>query len=284
MMDDTSAGVNDGFYGTGFDSSQELPTDESLQAAHEQMAQQMIHTDNSPFLQVDNSLNVNPYLPTQFPMLNAPASVNGLIAEGAPESDGTLVRYYPTLLDDMAYVDHTTNDFLVLLSYDPSGALQSRRVQAASVLLGYSPGHTVSWSDLESDSANLSVWPEEGIVPTDPVQSMAAPAGAHCLDGNGVVCSTGGHNDVQVAPGVYRREFGTCYNHGVAFGHCAVIMNTTTAPITVQSSWLTNSYRSQIRMAGGDVQSGGTVDPNGAPFLAGTTTVAAQDAMLVAGS
>jgi hypothetical protein len=282
MMDDSSAGVNDGFYGTGFASSQEISTDAALQAAHEQMAQAMTHTDGSPFLQVDNSLNVNSNLPTPFPMLDNPGTVNGVLAEGAPMSNGHLVSYYSTLLDDMAHVDHTGKDFIVLLSYDTSGAVQSRRVQAASVLLGYSPGHTVSWSDLETDTANLSVWPEEGIVPTDPVQSMAAPGGTDCLDGNGVVCSTGGHNDVQVAPGVYRREFGACYNQGVAFGGCATIMNTTTSPVTVQSSWLTNSYRSQITMNGGDVQSGGSLNLNGAPCTAGSTTVGAQDAMLLA--
>ena len=50
-------------------------------------------------------------------------------------------------------------------------------------LLGYAPGHTVSWSDLETNNNNLAVWPEEGIVPTQPIQSMGQPAGASCLDG-----------------------------------------------------------------------------------------------------
>ena len=45
------------------------------------------------------------------------------------------------------------------------------------------------------------------------------------LAGNGNVCSTGGHNDIQVAPGVYRREFGTCYDKGVRFGACAAIVS-----------------------------------------------------------
>jgi hypothetical protein len=224
---------------------------------------------------------VNPNLPPPFAMLGDPSTVNGVIAEGAPEDNGTLVSYYSTMLDDMAYVDQTPNDFIVLLSYDPSGSLQSRRVQAASVLLGYSPGHTVSWSDLETSSTRLAVWPEEGIVPTSPVQTMGAPGGTGCLAGTGAVCASGGHNDLQVAPGVYRREFAACENQGVAFGACAVIVNTTGSPVTVQPGWLTQTYQHQVTMTGGDVQSGGTVNLAGAPFTAGATTIAPQDAAIL---
>ena len=205
-----------------------------------------------------------------------------MIAEGAPESDGTLTGYYSTLLDEMAYVDHTANDFVVLLSYDQSGAPQSRFVQAATILLGYSSGHTVSWSDLETDSRDLAVWPEEGIVPADPVQTMSAPGGADCLAGQGIVCSSGGHNSLQVAPGVYRREFGECYDQGAAFGDCASIVNTTGTPVTVKGSWLTQSYGHQVTLNGGDVQSGGRVNLTGARFTPGATTVPAYGALLLA--
>jgi hypothetical protein len=281
MMDDSAAGMSDELYGTGFASSQEIATDGALQAGHKAMASAVTRSNGAPFLQVDNGLNVNPYLPTPFPLLNNPSTVNGVIAEGSPEYNGTLISYYPTLLDDMAYVDHTPNDFVVLLSYDRSGAVRSRRVQAASVLLGYSRGHTVSWSNLETNSTNLAVWPEEGIVPTGPVQTMAEPAGSGCLAGTGVVCSSGGHSDLQVAPGVYRREFRTCYEQSVAFGACAVIMNTTGSPVTVQAAWLKQRYQHQVTMSGGDVQSGGTVNLAGAPFTPGSTTIAPQDATIL---
>jgi hypothetical protein len=245
------------------------------------MAAAMTHTNGTPFLQIDNTLDPNPYLAVPFSMLNNPSSVTGLVSEGAPMSDGTLTPYYPGLLDEMAYVDHTSNDFIALLSYDRSGSLRARLVQEATVLVGYSAGHTVDWSDLEQNSSDLSAWPEEGIVPTNPVQSMSAPGGADCLAGQGIVCSSGGHNTLQVAPGVYRREFADCYNHGVAFGQCATIINTTSSAVTVQGSWLTQSYGHQITMNGGDVQSGGTVNLAGATFTAGTTTVSADDAMLL---
>jgi hypothetical protein len=281
MMDDTSGSLSNVTFGTGFSSSDEITSDAQLQATHDQMAATMTHTSGKPFLQIDNGLSANNYLSTPFPMLNNTTGVEGVLVEGAPMDDGTLNAYYSTLLDEMAYVDQTANDFVVLLSYDTSGSLQARRVQAATTLLGYSAGHTVSWSDLEQNSSDLSAWPEEGIVPTNPVQSMSAPGGADCLAGQGIVCSSGGHNTLQVAPGVYRREFADCYNHGVAFGQCATIINTTSSAVTVQGSWLTQSYGHQITMNGGDVQSGGTVNLAGATFTAGTTTVSADDAMLL---
>jgi len=281
MMDDSPESLSEDIYGTGYSTSQEITTDAGLGAAHEQMAAAMTHTNGTPFTQIDNALDPNPSLTPPFSMLNNPSSVTGLITEGAPEDNGTLTPYYGSLLDDMAYVDHTTNDFVVLLSYDPSGSLQSRRVQAATTLLGYAPGHTVSWSDLETNSTNLSVFPEEGIVPTNPIQTMSQPAGPGCLQGKGNTCSTGGHNNLQVAPGIYRREFGACYDRGTLFGQCATIINTTSTPITVKSSWLTQNYSSEITMNGGDVQTGGTLDLTGTPFTAGTTTIPADDAALL---
>jgi hypothetical protein len=240
----------------------------------------LTHSDGSSFMQVDNGLSVNPWTTPAFGLLNS-GGVTGLIAEGDPIDNGTITSYYSTLLDDMSYIDHTANDFLVLLSYDPSGSQQARRIQAATVLLGYSPGHIVSWSDLEQNNDDLQVWPEEGIYPTNPVQTMDTPGGSGCLHGNGQVCTTGGHNDLQVAPGVYRREFGDCYDHGTSFGNCAVIVNDTSSPVTIQNNWLTQNYSHQITMQGGDVQNGGTINTTGASFTPGATTVPADNASLL---
>jgi hypothetical protein len=110
---------------------------------------------------------------------------------------------------------------------------------------------------------------------------MDAPTGDGCMQGTGQVCTGGGHLDIQVATGVYRREFRDCYNQGAAIGPCASIVNTTSSPVTIKSSWLTLPLHHQITMNGGDVQSGGTIDVNGAPFTAGSTTVAGQDAALL---
>lgn len=282
MMDDTQPTLSSELYYAGLQSTEEITTDAQLQAAHEAMAAALTHTDGTPFLQIDNALNPNPYLAQAFPMLNHPSAVQGLVAEGFPMYDGTLTNWYASLLDSLAYIDTTQDDFIVMLSYDTSGSLRARRVQAATELLGYDGNHVVSWSDLETDSGDLAVWPEEGIVPTDPLESMGAPGGSGCFSGDGQTCSTGGHNSIEVAPGVYRREFGDCYDQGVSFGPCAAIVNTTSSPVTVQRSWLEQSYGHEITFDGGDVQSGGTVDLTGAPFVAGSSTVGAEDALLLA--
>jgi hypothetical protein len=191
--------------------------------------------------------------------------------------------YYTTLLDEMAYVDSRPNDFIVLLSHDHDGPALARRLQEATVLLGYKPGHVVDWADLEQNNLDLAVWPEEGIYPRQPIESMGAPGGSGCLAGTGVVCSTGGHNDLEVATGVFRREFGVCYDQGMPFGRCAAIVNDTSRPVSVSPSWLSQPYSHQITMTGGDVQSGGTIDTAGARFSPGSTTIPAHDALLLAG-
>ncbi len=281
MMDDTSASLSNLTWGSGYSTSQELGTDPQLQAAHAEMAAAMTHTNGQPFLQIDNGLSPNNNLATPFPMLNDSTGVKGVLTEGSPIANGTLVSYYSTLLDEMAHVNQTSNDFVVLLSYDPSGSPQARRVQAATVLLGYSPGHTVSWSNLETNSSNLAIWPEEGIVPTNPIQTMSTPTGTDCLTGHGAICTTGGHNNLQVAPNIYRREFAACYNQGAPIGPCATIINTTNTPATTQSNWLTQPYTHQITTTGGDIQTGGTIYPTGTTFTPGSTTIPPNDAILL---
>ncbi len=287
MMDDQSSNLDSQlWYSTcGCGASAETASNAALVSAHEAMSAAMTHTSGQPFTQIDNTLPPNPSLPQGFNLLNRSTGVDGLIGEGEPESDGTLDPYYSTLLDQIAYVADETNSFVVPLSYAPAGASyqsQTRRVQEATMLLGYSPGHLVDWADLETGSSDLAVWPEEGIYPTEPVQSMGSPGGSGCLAGSGQVCSTGGHNDLQVAPGVYRREFGACYAQNAAFGACATIVNTTSSPVTVRSGWLTRSYGHEIAFTGGDVQSGGQLSLDGSRFTAGSTSVPAHDAALMA--
>jgi hypothetical protein len=286
MMDDQSSGLSTQLYysSCGCKQTQDVQSSASLRSAHEAMSAAMTHSNGQQFNQIDNTLPANPYLPQGLDMLDK-SGVNGLLKEGSPEYNGHLDPYYSTLLDEISYAADKTRGFVVPLSYGQAGASyqdQSRRVQEATMLLGYSPGHLVDWANLEQGSNNLSVWPEEGIYPTRPLQSMSAPGGSGCLAGSGNVCSTGGHNDIQVAPGVYRREFGACYDKGVQFGACAAIVNTTSSPVTISSSWLKNSYGHVISLTGGDVQSGGSVDLNGRSFTPGSTTVAPHDATLLA--
>lgn len=283
MLDDQTSTLGAEFYYAGVKSSLEIRTNRGLRRAHQDLAGALTRRHNRAFLQIDNSFTPTPYVVPPFAMLGHPSAVEGLVAESAPEDDGTLTPYYTTLLDDMAHVDATRRAFIVLLSYDPAGALQSRRVQVATALLGYSGGHIVSWSELETDSNRLAIWPEEGLVPRDPLESMSRPRGHACLTGQGVVCSRGGHHDLEVARGVFRREFGNCYYRGNPIGRCAAIVNTTGGPVTVRGSWLRQGYQHQIVMVGGDVQSGGRLSVTGASFSVNSTVIAPHDAVLLTG-
>lgn len=287
VMDDQSPSLSEELYYStcGCKTTQEIGSNAGLIAAHNAMSSALKHRNGTQFLQVDNTLAPNPFLPQGLNMLDRTAGVDGLIAEGEPEQyGGVMDPYYSTLLDQIAYIENRTAAFVVPMSHGLANAptqARSRRVQEATMLLGFEAYRIVDWADLESDSTHLSVWPEEGIYPSEPLQSMQAPGGAGCLAGTGVVCSTGGHNDLQVAPGIYRREFGSCALRSVRFGPCAAIVNSTAAPVIVRSGWLRQHYGHTATLVGGDVQSGGHINLSGAAFTPNTTVVPAHDALLL---
>jgi len=149
------------------------------------------------------------------------------------------------------------------------------------------------------------VWPESGIYPVEPRQTMGNPSGARCLQAAatyrlapGVIdpCTSGGARSLEVPvaevsgasgirSGVFRREFRRCADRGTSFGPCAAIVNTTDRAVTVRRSWLQGAYSSVIGLVGGDVQSGGSVDLRAQPFAAGSASAAvpAGSALLLAG-
>ena len=75
----------------GCSSTIELPTNQMLRAAHREMAAAMTHRDGAPFVQADNSLPLNPYLPQGIHMLDPAMGVDGWVAEGAPEDAATSI-------------------------------------------------------------------------------------------------------------------------------------------------------------------------------------------------
>jgi hypothetical protein len=286
MLDGQAPALSEILYNANCNCSRtrEIRSNAALQAAHRRFAQALTHRNGTPFLQIDNALAPNPYLPQGINMISPSRGVYGLVIEGYPENFGELDPYYTTLLDQMAAVDTRTKGFMMLLSYGNAGADyqdQSRRVQEATVLLGYSQGHVVDWDDVELGSSDLSVWPEEGIYPTHPLESMARPRGRGCLTGSGNPCTRGGHNSLRVADGVYRREFGACYDNNRPIGACAAIVNATADWVTVRSSWLHRDYGHAITFIGGDVQSGGSLGLHDASFHAGSTVIPPDDAVLL---
>ncbi len=265
--------------------TRQIRTDRALRAGHAAMSRALTHRDGSVYVQADNTLPGNPYLPQGLNALNHRIGVDAWTVEGEPMSDGLLTGSYSTLLDQMGYIVTRTRGFVAPMSRAPVNApylAQTRRVQEATVLLAFRPGHVVDWADLEQGSDRLSVWPEEGIYPTRPRESMRQPRGRGCLAGTGVVCARGGHRSLEVARGIYRREFRFCYRNGIAIGACAVIMNTTRNHVTVHRGWLRGHYRHAMTFVGGDVGARGSVNPVGARFTAGVTQLAPHDALLLA--
>ena len=287
VMDDQSPSLSEELYYSTChcQRTQEIASSTVLRAAHNAMSDALTHRDGSHFLQVDNTLAPNPFLPQGIDMLNGSVGVEGLIAEGEPEQfGGVMDPYFSTLLDQIAYVETRTSAIVIPMSHGYAGAStqsRSRRVQEGTVLLTFEPQRIVDWADLEASSNKLAVWPEEGIYPSGPLQSMQTPTGHGCLAGTGVVCPHGGHNDLQVAPGVYRREFARCAQRSVPFGGCATIVNSTAAPVTVQQRWLRQRYGHEIKLVGGDLQSAGRVLLSGLKFQPGRSTVPPHDALLL---
>jgi hypothetical protein len=266
-------------------SSYEVRTNAAFRKFHQEMAADMTHRDGVPMMQIDNSLPWTPFTPQGMTQLDSRIGVDGWSEEGAPEDFGAIDPFYSTLLDQIAYISNNTGGFIALWSKGYAGArtqMRSRMVTEATMLLGFTPTHIVDWPDLERGSRDLAVWPEEGIYPQDPVETMAAPSGRACLAGTGKVCSVGGHNSIEVARGVYRREFSDCSDRGHQFGVCAAIVNTTGHSVRVKARWLRQSYSHEITLTGGDVQRHGSVRLHGAGFSAGHSQVPRDSALLLA--
>jgi hypothetical protein len=279
-MDDTQASVRDQFYfssGGGCDpnptictSTQELPNDVDVQKAASSFVGSMKHLNGTQMSFFFNSLSFNRTPVADLRLLEASARFVGASCEGCATS-GRVVHpeNYPRILNTMAQFNKRHTIFVILSTGNADAGsaeqLTQRFVTTSLGWLGYSEGYTVVWPDLETNTHNLAVWPEDMIYPAEPLQTMAT-----------------GESDLQVAPQVWRREFTSCYDRGRLFGRCAAIVNGSKADVVVSGGWLSASYSHVISVTGGDEQSGGKESTNTLPFALGGTVVPAQGAVLLA--
>src|ERR1039458_825122 len=79
-MDDVGMGVDAEWYAAAGSpkTSHEITTNAQLEAAQQALAAKMTHSDGTPYILIDNGDNANPYLTSNLPLLNNPASVVGL--------------------------------------------------------------------------------------------------------------------------------------------------------------------------------------------------------------
>jgi hypothetical protein len=240
----------------------EVPNDTAEEQARANFVNAMTHTNGSPMYFFSNGS-----------ILLDLAYTNRLIGEScegciANDARGIVPADYAAQLNQMASMNKAPGA-LVLISKghwaagSPEQLLQ-RLVTIGITWLAYDEGHTILMENLEDNTTRLAVWPEELIYPAFPLESMKTSA-----------------NDLEVASGVYRREFATCSLAGIPFGRCAVVLNANAANVTIPSTWFVQSYTHAITLSGGDVLSGGRVNLAGGSFIPGLTEVAGGAAILL---
>ncbi len=281
FMDDTQSTVVDQYFYPGGGgclpwpsycwTTQEVPDDAAVRAGHVNFVNAINHRNGQPWKFAYNSLNFDgKQISTSIQLMSATSRFVAGVCEGCAISNGRVQSSnYSRVLNTMNAVNTTPGAF-ILHSTDsaPSGSsteIFERLVTTGLVWLGYSEGHTIAWPDLEDATTNLAAWPEDLLYPSSPVQTMVS-----------------GANDLQVASGVWRREFKTCYQASVPFGRCAAIVNSTGSAVVVRQSWFSQSYGHTILITGGDKLSGGTANITGGSFRSGVSTVPAYGASLLA--
>jgi hypothetical protein len=273
FMDDTGATVFNQTYGpgggfckgvtaTGYcQTTQEFTSDEAVVQGHGALANALNHTNGSPMKFFYNGVSFQGDT-AHIEVLGASNRFVGAVCEGCVLAAGKLrPTMYRKVLTAMARVDRLPGAQFVELSTSDAAPGSSdeigQRLTITSVAwLGFSDGHTIVWPNLEYNTKNLAVWPEDQIYPSRPLESMSGSA-----------------DDIAIAPGVWRREFAACYNNGSAIGPCAAILNANATPVVVRAAWLRQSYGHSVQLNGGDTPSGGTVSLSSTSFSPNQTSV-----------
>lgn len=253
-------------------STQEMANDAAVESGHINFITSLTYSNGSPML----FLYQQAY--PRFTMALDPSAIAstpryfGLTCEGCladiPPAPVIDPSNYAPFMDEIAEINKTAGEFVILSKgANPAGSasqLLQRQVTIGFTWLVYSEGHTIVQPDLERNTHNLAIWPEDLIYPDGPVESMVS-----------------GHTDLQVSPGVYRREFDHCYYNNQTLGVCAAIVNANSTSVSIKASWLRQTYHHVLTFNGGDVLSGGTVNLTGSSFVSGVTTIQSGGAILL---
>lgn len=252
-------------------STQELPNDAAVVAAHVNFVNAMSYSNGSPMRFIYQQAYPPLTVADDLSALAATTRYVAVTCEGCIANIASTVvpADYQPYLNEMAATNATPAAFYIIADGDaaPGSATEilQRLVTTGVAWLAYSEGHTVVHPNLEENTNNLAIWPEDLIYPSGPIQTMRS-----------------GVTDLQVASGVWRREFTICYQKGQSFGRCAAIVNSTSDSVTIQSSWLTQTYKHVVTLSGGDVLSGGTASVATTPFTPNITSIQAGGAILLA--
>jgi hypothetical protein len=279
FLDDTSGKVTSQFYGAGggfcggiCTTTQELPVDSYVVAEHGALATALTLPSGAPMYGVFNGVNFTNGRANDLSILTSSAHFHGAVCEGCVISGGKpRPAMFAPVLNAMAQVSALSNAQFIELNDGALagnlGALSAaRKLTTAMAWLGYSNGHTAVWPNLEQYTQNLAIFPENSIYPSSPLQTMRASVGA---------------SDIEVAPNVYRREFGACYYNRSAIGACAAIVNGSGGAVVVRSTWLHRTYTHSVQLIGGDIPNGGRISLTGSSFSPNRTYVGAGQALMI---
>jgi hypothetical protein len=251
-------------------SMEEIANNSAEVAARVNFANAMYYSNGSPMYGFYQQADLNnPAL--DLAALAASSSFLGVTCEGCIASPGRVnPGNYSRVLNEMAAVAESPRGSFVLISNGsyPTGSANQifqRLVTTGIVWVAYEEGRTMVQPNLEYSTDNLAIWPEDLIYPSNPLETMV----------------TGALN-LEVVPGVYRREFARCYQQGVLFGQCAAVVNATGSGVYIQASWFRQTYGHVITLSGGDVLSGGVANRAGMNYVPGVTVLPAGGALLLA--
>jgi hypothetical protein len=270
QMDGPSGGLCPGSYHNYCTSTEELPTNASIVLEHASFVKALNHRSGAAMRFFFNDISFAGTGPANdLSLLSASGRLVGGVCENCIV-DNNLIRsnMYNTVLNAIAVADAIPGAQFVELNNgsEPSGSsaqIAQRLITTAVAWLGFSPGHTVVWPNLEDNTDNLAAWPEDQLYPTYPVETM----------------STAGASTIEVASGVYRREFSACYYKSVAIGQCAAILNANGTSVLIQRGWLRESYSHVLALGGGDIVHYGGVFWDA--YRSGSTYLPAGEAILL---
>ncbi|MDE2482320.1 MAG: hypothetical protein KGN02_09045 [bacterium] len=250
--------------------TQEYATDSTVVSAHGSYATAMVHKNGSGMKFFFNGVGVQTSAISNLNIFASSPNYSGAICENCVVANNVIrTSLFGQVLTSMAQTNAIPNAKFILLGRGSASAgsaaqIAQRLVSTAIAWIGFADGRTIVFPDFEDNTRNLAAWPEDMLYPTAPKESMRSSA-----------------SDVAVAAGVWRREFGACYQNGAPVGQCAALVNSTGSAVTVSSAWLTQPYGHVVTISGGDILSGGTVKLTTTSFVANRTTIPAGSALLL---
>lgn len=221
---------------------------------------------NAPYPVIANNVFESSGAGTDWHTVDAPSNVIGAMADSdcyadngayghrgdfaitqANHSYGYSVDSWTQRENDELYLASQGKLFVCLIGASDTASQEPalRMYAYASLMLTYNLSSTIYFTYWQTNtSTQVEVYPETGLVPTNPV--VATPGSVASLQ----------------VDGVYAREYGDCFYRGSDEGPCAAVVNSSTS---AQAAPFAGKYTNTMVLSGGGALEGGTVSFRGPP-------------------